>query len=158
MTAGGIDGYSNFLGDDSEYADWFGVVGQHRDSGELEQSNFATTLDALGGEGINVRVERYGHWGVGWIEEIYVRHDTPEAEKAQEIRNRLDNYPVLDDEDFSRREQESADDVWQNYYSDRDRVKYIREHASQFEFRSFADLLGCARGKYFNGYPSELLN
>jgi hypothetical protein len=34
----------------------------------------------------------------------------------------------------------------------------MREHRSQFDARSFADLLGCARGKYFLGYASELLD
>ena len=85
-TPGCVDGYGNFLGDDDEdYRDWFGVVGQSRDSSELEQSNFATALVMLGGEGENVRVERYGHWAVGWIEEVYVRPGTSECRIAEKI-------------------------------------------------------------------------
>lgn len=37
------------------------------------------------------------------------------------------------------------------------RIKYIREHESQFEFRNWRDMLGCVRGKYFAGIPCELL-
>lgn len=40
----------------------------------------------------------------------------------------------------------------------RERVEYIRKHRSQFEFRDFADMLGCVRGKYFAGYASELIH
>lgn len=30
-------------------------------------------------------------------------------------------------------------------------------HREQFEFYTFAELLGCVRGKFFAGYASELL-
>ncbi len=63
MTGGsGLDSYANFSGDDSDYQDWYGVVGQSRDSDALGRSNFRVGLKILGGEGDNVRVERYGHW------------------------------------------------------------------------------------------------
>ena len=45
MTSGALDGDHNFLGDDSEYRDWFGVVGQSRDSAALERSNFRVALE-----------------------------------------------------------------------------------------------------------------
>ena len=113
MTAGGIDGYSNFMGDDTDYRDWLGVGGRHRDSSLREISNFEQTLKALGGRGPNVRVENYGHWGVGWIEEIYVRPGTPEEEKAREIEAALANYPVLDDTDYFNRVHEAICKYWQ---------------------------------------------
>jgi len=34
----------------------------------------------------------------------------------------------------------------------------IREYRNQFEFRDFADMLACARGKYFAGWAGELLH
>lgn len=55
-------------------------------------------------------------------------------------------------------ETEAAQEVWRTCYSDAERIDYIREHRSQFEFRSFADMLGCVRGRYFAGYASELLS
>jgi hypothetical protein len=157
MTSGGIDGYSNFIGDDTEYRDWLGVAGRSRDSRCLEESNFECILKALGGRGDNVLVARYRHWAVGWIEEIYVRPNTEQATKAQELRDLLEAYPILDEEDFSRREQEAANTLWQGCYGPAERVKYIKKHRDQFEFRGWCDLAGCVRGKYFAGYASELI-
>jgi hypothetical protein len=54
-------------------------------------------------------------------------------------------------------ETEEANRVWESCYSDKKRIQYIRKHRSQFEFNSFAEMLGCCRGKFFNGYASELL-
>ena len=158
MTSGGLDGYSNFAGDDSDYRDWFGIVGRSRDSSELEESNFHAALQMLGGESDTVRVERYGHWAVGWIEEVYVKPGSPAETIARSIEAQMEDYPVLDEEDFCQREHKSAQQVWSDCYSDSERVQYMRENASQFEPNSFADLLGCARGKYFIGYASELIN
>lgn len=158
MTSGGMDSYSNFSGDDSKYKDWYGVIGQSRDSNALERSNFKITLKKLGGESDNVRVERFGHWAVGWIEEIYVKPNTEEFKKAEEIEKSLITYPVLDEEDFSTEEMTEASEVWKNCYSWQERIKYIREHKSQFEFNDFAEVLSCVRGQCFIGYASELIN
>ena len=152
-----LDGYCNFIGDDSEYQDWLGFLGQHKNSHALERSNFRCGLKMIGGEGENVRVERYKHWAVGWIEEIYVRPDTPEAKKAQEIRDSLEDYPVVDEDGFSDEEQEEADTIWKNCYTWKERIKYIRTHRNQFDFYDLPHMIGCVRGEYFNGYASELL-
>jgi hypothetical protein len=65
---------------------------------------------------------------------------------------------VLNENDFSEREQEAADETWRNCYREKERIKYIRAHRSQFSFASFRDLLDCVRGKFFAGYASELIN
>lgn len=137
-------------------------VGQSRDSDCLEQSNFAVMLAALGGENDIVTLVREDHWAVGWVEWIAIEADgTPEADKALETadmaKERLADYPVLDGDDLSDRETESANETWTNCYSDKERLDYIREHRSQFEFSDYADLIGCVRGRYFAGYASELL-
>lgn len=110
MRRGGLDGYSNFIGDDSEYRDWYDVIGRTRDSEAISESNFRVALRLLGGEGPDVRVERYGHWAVGWIEEIYVRPGSQACKTAEEIRERLDDYPILDEEDLSLLEENSEDE------------------------------------------------
>ena len=155
---GSLDSHANFLCDDSEYLDWYGVAGQSRDSGCLERSNFRCILEALGGESATVRVERYGHWAVGWIEEIYVAPDSEAFKTATAIHNALEDYPVVDEEDFLNMETEEALSTWQNYFSNSQRIEYIREYRRDFEFRDFADLLGCVRGKYFSGDTSRLLD
>jgi len=137
-------------------------VGQSRDSDCLEQSNFATMLALLGGESEIVTVVRESHWAVGWIEWIAIEDDgTPEScaalKEADEAMEALQNYPVLDEEDWSMREHEEAQSVWQNCYNDAERLAYIREHREQFEFRDYADVIGCVRGRYFAGYASELI-
>ncbi len=137
-------------------------VGQSRDSDCLGQSNFATMLAKLGGESDIVTVVRESHWAVGWIEWIAIDADgTAESDKALQIADaqakRLEDYPVLDEDDWSEREQEAATDVWRDCYDAKERVKYIRKYRSQFEFRDYADMIGCVRGQYFAGHASELL-
>jgi hypothetical protein len=65
---------------------------------------------------------------------------------------------VLDEDDWSEREQEAADTIWRDCYDWHARIKYIREHRSQFEFHDYADMLGCVRSQYFVGYARELLS
>lgn len=88
-----------------------------RDSDELAESNFATALEILGGEGEDVEVHRFGHWGPGWFEIIIVRPDTDAAAEAASIECALADYPVLDDEDYSRREWEAHSRAVASYCS-----------------------------------------
>lgn len=137
-------------------------VGQSRDSDELEQSNFAAMLRDLGGESDIVTVVRESHWAVDWVEWIAIDADgTPESDAALQAADanieRLSDYPVLDESDWSERETESANTVWRDCYSVEERIRYIRENSGQFEFRDFADMLDCVRGRYFAGYACDLL-
>jgi hypothetical protein len=142
-----------------EQQDWF-VVGliQTRDSGPLDQSNFAAALKLLGGESETVNVCRFGHWGPGWFEIILVAPGSDAVKIAEGIETRLADYPVLDEEDHSRREQEAADETWRNCYREKERIEYIWKHRSQFEFHDLGELLANVRGKHFSGYASELIN
>jgi hypothetical protein len=139
--------------------DWLIVpCSRNRDSECLDESNFHSALEMLGGEGDDVQLHRFGHWASGWFELILVRPNTAAAKEAEEIETSLAQYPVLNDDDFSEREQVAANLTWRQCYSNAKRIEYIRRYRSQFEFRGFADLLGCVRGNYFGGYASELLN
>lgn len=96
--------------DDEDRSEWLVCpVGRTRDTEDAPDtaSNWAAQLDALGGEGADVEVHRFGHWGPGWFEIVIVRPDTRAAVVAEEIAGRLENYPLLDDEDHSRREYEA---------------------------------------------------
>jgi hypothetical protein len=134
-------------------------IGQSRDSDALERSNFVSMLAELGGESETVLVIRESHWAVGWVEWIAI-HATDETalRKADGIQEGLQSYPVVNEDHWSELEQEEASEVWSACYNDQQRVAYMREHRSQFEFHNFADMLGCARGRYFAGYASDLLN
>jgi hypothetical protein len=166
-----------------ERGDWYIVLTTTRDADCLTRSNYRTMLKLLGGNGgegakgsqdisENLAVEESTHWACGWVQRIVIRpasvelRDTDpnawlECVRLQEIAAkalaRIESYPVLDEDDFSELEIEEANDTWARCYDVSGRVAYIRKHRSQFEFRDFADLLGCVRGKYFAGYASELI-
>lgn len=143
----------------AEWPEYYSAgVSQTRDSVELDQSNFAVMLRELGGESETVIVVREGHWAVGWIEWIAIHESDHKAlETASKLNKKLDNYPVLDEMDWSDREQEAANDTWKLCYTWQERIAYIQAHRQQFEFHDYRDMLGCVRGDYFAGYASELL-
>ena len=141
---------------------WFVAPLIHtRDSDVLEQSNwhaFRCEMERADPEGVDWEEHSFNHWACGWFEIVLLRPDTAAATAAEEIEDRLVNvYPILDEDDHSERELEAAEQIWRDCYDATERIAYIRAHRSQFEFRSFVDLLGCVRGHYFAGYASELV-
>lgn len=148
----------NYFG--AHWAEYYSAgVGQSRDSDTLERSNFAAMLKLLGGESETVIVVRESHWAVGWVEWLAIHQDDEVALAiADDAAARLEDYAILDEDDLSEREQEDADETWANCYDPFERIAYIREHRYQFEFTSFADMIGCVRGRYFAGYANELIN
>lgn len=142
----GWDNMSNYMGEippDNLYV----IMGRNRDSDILTESNWDCALEELGGESDSVVIHRFGHWACGWIEYLTVASGTPAHDKGAQIVKRLDDYPVLDEDDFSRREMDRANEVWKDCYSERERVQYLRENGGA-DFRSFSDLLQCVRGEY----------
>lgn len=88
-------------------------VSHTRDSGPLDESNFAVSVDMLGGESEDVQVHRFRHWGPGWFEIILVNLEARDkVAVAEGIEANLADYPVLDEEDFSRREWEAIQAYW----------------------------------------------
>jgi len=117
FTPSGWDSRQNYLGNPlNDRQNWaVAPVGLNRDSCELEQSNFATFLDILGGESENVEIHRFGHWAIGWYEIILVNpHNQPAFFKARELESKLEDYPCLDEEDYSQREFVSINERWDN--------------------------------------------
>ena len=153
----GWDSMDNYIGE-TDFNNLEVVLTRSRDSDLLTESNWDSALAMLGGESDNVIIHRFGHWACGWWEALCVKPDTEQYKIALDIESSLADYPVLDEEDWSAREIAEADKVWSECYNDHERVEYIRNHYGQFDFHSFADMLAVARGKYFTGYASELLN
>lgn len=84
-----------------------------RDSGILSRSNFETALSELGGEGKNVEVHRFGHWGPGWFKVILINPcATDVLDKAVDLIAALKDYPVLCDEHYSDMELEAVEQYW----------------------------------------------
>jgi hypothetical protein len=96
-------------------------VGRNRDSGILAESNFETAVSMLPEDGHEVH--SFNHWGCGWFEIILIDPDNCEAMRiAGEITSAIEVYPVLDEEDYSRREWEAAQEAWE-YMALRDRIE-----------------------------------
>lgn len=55
------------------------------------------------------------HWACGWVEYMMIRADAPKEliEKANEIYSMLKfDYPILNEEDYSKRQEESINEYW----------------------------------------------
>lgn len=143
-----------------ERGHWFLAAAQTRDSDCLARSNFRCfTAELKSIDENSYAIESFNHWAVGWVEYLLVNPECKKAvELAESLRTRLEDYPILDEHDFSELESDEANEVWKNCFREKERIEYIRTHRSQFDFRNFQDILGCARGNYFAGYASELLN
>ena len=94
---------------------WGMTFSKSRDSGLVEVSNFETIEKDLEERfGDDVTIERFNHWAVGWVERIMVRmlNDdgtvTSAGMAVLDWRERLDDYPLADEEDHSRREYEAT--------------------------------------------------
>lgn len=78
-------------------------ISRTRDSDALDESNFRTALAMLGGESDTVEVHRFGHWGPGWFEVILVAPGSEAQRLAEHIEDSLQEYPILDEHDYSNR-------------------------------------------------------
>lgn len=153
-----FDSWSNYMGDRPEDS-WLCVMTQNRDADTLTRSNWVVACERLKEkDSENVEIFRFGHWACGWWEALAVREGTPEADEAQKIADKLEDYPILEEDHFSEMETKEADEVWKNCYGTKERLEYIREHRDQFEFHNFSELRAIVKGEYFNGYASELIS
>lgn len=105
---------------------WAVVYTHNRDSGLLDQSNAEQIAEALkpfaDGDEPDVVFESHDHWAVGHVDGFSIRvfrdGQITDAFKAyHDLMEQLDGYPVLDEEDYSRREYEAtveniADAAW----------------------------------------------
>ncbi len=103
---------------DIEDADQHAIVYScHRDSGLLDQSNAAVIAKALEpfteGDDPDVTFESHSHWAVGHIDgfsiRVYRNGEITEAFKVYHaLAERMADYPVLDESDYSEREYEAT--------------------------------------------------
>jgi len=88
---------------------------RNRDSGPLDESNFAAAIEIFEAlpqvdDEPPYEVARFGHWGPGWFEIILV-HPAYAAE-CEKLEGALEDYPVLDEMDFCKRESEAEQEAW----------------------------------------------
>ena len=100
----------NYFGE--TYYDYYVLLSRHRDSGLVEESNFQSALKMLNGESDTVKVIRAKHWLCGWVEMILIHESDKESiDKGNEIEKALENYPILDEDDFYERESEKREEL-----------------------------------------------
>ena len=108
----GWDSPSNYVGTPlRDLAKYHVVLTRTRDSSLLEQCNWNEALKQLDGEdGKRVVVVRFGHWACGWWEALCVRGS--KKKQGQQIVDALKQYPILNEDVFSDKEWEQAQEMW----------------------------------------------
>lgn len=96
--------------DEHDISDFLVLLGKNRDSDILTEVNFDKALEMLGGESDTVQVHRFGHWACGWFELLLV-HPSLKT-KAEAIQQKLDNYPILDEDGYYMALTEARDKYW----------------------------------------------
>jgi hypothetical protein len=85
----------------------------HRESGLIDHSNAAVIAKAIEafteGDDPDATAERHNHWAVGWIEGYSIRvfrdgHITDAFRTYHALAEQMDQYPILDESDYSERE------------------------------------------------------
>jgi len=101
---------------DSEVKDadnWSIIYTHHRDSGLLDQSNASVIRKAMmpftEGNNPDVVFESHNHWAVGFIDGFSIRvfkrgRITKAFRKYHDLAQQMDDYPILDETDYSNRE------------------------------------------------------
>lgn len=116
----------NYMG--ASWPEYYVFLGRTRDSDALSRSNFQSALRLIGGETDTVLTVCENHWAVGWVEWIAIHEsDSAALERANEIADKLEDYPVVDEMDFSNEEFEEACESWENM-DIRERVEMLQEH------------------------------
>ena len=139
----------------AEWPEYYSAgVGRSRDSDCLEESNFDAMLAELGGESDTVQVVRESHWAVGWVEWIAIHEsDEQSLRVADALRQDLDAYPVLDEADWSEREDHECEVMWSRGYAPSDRIRKLRESGCTTGFRDLRAAVNGAWGAAANLLP-----
>jgi len=94
---------------------WAMTFSQHRDSDIMEESNYAVIKSDLEERfPEDVSDERFNHWAVGWVDYLLVKmldeqgQVTPAGIATLEWVDKLDDYPLADEDDYSEREWNEA--------------------------------------------------
>jgi hypothetical protein len=81
---------------------WLYALSQHRDSEALTRSNWRVIVPQMLAEyPEDAAVEQFHDAMVGWTEHLLVRPGTPAAAAAEKWHEKLENYPIANEEDFS---------------------------------------------------------
>lgn len=130
-----------------EWSELYAFMGRNRDSGILDTSNWECAISALARgketcESNTVRIVHEGHWAVGWVEWIAIHESDDAALRiADKLAGRLANYPILDESDFTQREEDACAECWGENPPSRftlsNRAHYLRSVRERYPDVSF---------------------
>jgi hypothetical protein len=135
------------------------VYVSNRDSGLLDQSNAKAIDEALQpyietGEAIP---QRHSHWAVGHVDGYALKGKA--LATYQELMERMEDYPLLDEEDYSKREYEATLENIRNeaHYANRNDLYELPE---DYDTETLSWLWNHNQGAVENrdeqgGYPTE---
>jgi hypothetical protein len=112
-----FDSFAWFRNDIPDPDDWSILYTHNRDSGLLDLSNADFIGEALTpfseADDPDVVFETHSHWAVGHVDgfsiRVYREGEITEAFRAyHELAERMSDYPILDEKDYSRREHDST--------------------------------------------------
>ena len=145
-----FESYARHLPRHEGHGVWAMVYTHNRDSGVVERSNARVIAAEMAKYPDDAHEIRAGHWACGWVEGYEIRTRTPDGTLTDawiacaSLRTSLADYPILNDEDFSREEADEADHAWSDM-RDVDRLEILRDHWDEIDaerrYASFADLL-----------------
>lgn len=162
-----FDSFVWFRADDLDDAENWAIVYTHsRDSGLLDQSNAAAIRKEMAahaeGDDADVVFESHSHWAVGHVDGFSVRvfrngQITDAFRRYHALAEAMAIYPILDEEDYSRREYEATienigDAAW--------RLKGEYELPNNWQYEVYSWLSGNEPSEIENvddqgSYPSE---
>ncbi len=135
---------SPYMGE--RFDEYFIVLGRNRDSRSLTESNFHVACEMLSDkipvfkEGAivdippeerllpGVIIARFNHWACGWVEYLLVHESCNSAlEIASDIQHSLEEYPILNEDDFSNRVCKVTDPIIDDIFNEiSDEIDEIR--------------------------------
>jgi len=125
-----FDSHINF---DEDREDWLvGPCVHNRDSDILTEANWKAFNQAMWeARSVNLdendyEVHRFGHWGNGWFEIVLIKPGTKAAENAKKLEDKLENYPILDEDLHSSMEDEATYEYWKTM-SLRERIEVCKK-------------------------------
>jgi hypothetical protein len=147
----------SYRGDKDLGRTWATTFSKSRDSSILEQANYVAIKEDLEKRfPKDVSDERFSHFAVGWLDQLLVRmldkngKVTKAGIAALEWKDKLESYPVADDEDFSRREFEATlDNIKWEGSLDEPTAQAVYDWLSENDQMALEDVDG--KG----GYPSK---
>jgi hypothetical protein len=119
----------------------FTPIETHRDADTITRSNWtAITSDLLERFPDSFQLHHTSHWAVGWYDHLAVNTaDTAAVEALAEWLDKLEGYPVADEEELSRIEDE---EIWKsiNDYALRDTARQYAKATDRDPYETYDEL------------------